>query len=77
MHVNEASTWSGIASVNWRRLTVTVSYHIRIGLRYRLHLVARIHCKLCAASRCSLSVVPEVVELKVEYRVYERLQEDP
>jgi hypothetical protein len=24
--------------------------------------------KLCAASRCALTVVPEVVELKVEYR---------
>jgi len=33
--------------------------------------VRQTRLKLCAVSRCTLSAVPEVVELKVEYRATE------
>jgi len=39
-------------------------------------VIAEIPGKLCAASRCVLVAVPEVLELKVEYGEFELYQDE-
>ena len=52
----------------------TVLCRIQAGQGFELQGDRDMPPKLCAASRCVLTGVPEVVELKVEYRSIGKLQ---